>query len=536
MRYRFSDCELDETRYALTRDGADVHVQPQVLDLLLLLLRNPGRLIGRDEIVEAIWQGRAISDSAVASRVKAARQAIGDDGQQQRFIQTVSRRGFRFIPPVEAIDDDRESVNKFLAKASAEPSGSHAPRPSSFMVENEFPSLPDKPSVAVLPFQNMSGDPDQDFFAEGVTEDILTALSKVSQLFVIARNSSFKYKGNDVDLRQVGRELGVKHVVEGSVRKAGKRVRVTAQLVECDSGGHLWADRFEGELDDVFDLQDRITEKIVTALEVTLAEGEKARIWHERSGSPLVYETFLKAIILYRNFSRQSHLQAALELKRTLELDPDYTPALFLYGYALVDLARFGWTDDRNAAFATALEMAKRAIAIDPYYADAYTTISYAQTFQGHHDAALVAAERAVALTPNVAGTLHRSAMSHIFAGNFEIGRNYEQQATRLNPMDQFVSLVELARAQYHLGDFEDARRVAAHVLVSQPRWLTAQTILVSALWRLGLESEACEIADKIIQGHNKFSVARWAKGWPYRQKEDLEYLIDPLRRAKLPK
>lgn len=539
MRYRFGDYELDETRYELTRNNEHVHVQPQVLDLLLFLLREPGRLVSRDEIIEAVWQGRAISDSTINSRIKAARQAVGDDGRRQTSIQTVPRRGLRFVAPVEAFEGERgkTSVGKRegIGCHPVETSEPKPPRPNFFPALSDFPSVTDKPSVAVLPFQDMSGDRDEDYFADGVTEDILTALSKISQLFVIARNSSFKYKGNDVGARRIGQELGVKHVVEGSVRRAGNRVRVTAQLVECESGRYLWADRFEGELDDVFDLQDRITEKIVTSLEVTLAEGEKARIWRERSGSPHVYETFQNAMLLYRNFSKQSHLQAVHELERTLEIDPDYTPALFLYGYALVDLARFGWTDDRKAAFASALETAERAIAIDPYYADAYTTISYAQTFQGHHDEALVAAERAVALTPNIAGTLHRTAMSHIFAGNFEIGRKYEEQATRLNPMDQFVSLVELARAHYHLGAFDDARRAAVHVLAGQPRWLTAQTILVSALWQLGREVEAREVADKIVKGHGKFSVSRWAKGWPYRRPEDLEFLIDPLICADLP-
>jgi len=396
-------------------------------------------------------------------------------------------------------------------------------------------ALPDKPSIAVLPFDNMSGDAEQDYFVDGVVEDILTTLSKVQNLFVIARNSSFTYKGRAMDVRQVGQELGVKYVVEGSVRKAGNRVRVTAQLVECANGGHLWADRFDGELDDVFDLQDRITQEIVTALEVTLTEGEHARIWRERSGSPAVYEAFQKAMSLYRNFSRQSHRQAIHELERALEINPDYPPAMFLYGFALVDLARFGWTDDREAAFVSALEMAENAIALDPYYADAYSTIGYARTFQRRPDEAVEAAEKAISLSPNNSGAFHSAAMAHVFAGNFEIARGYEEQAGRLSPMDQSVSLVDLARANYHLGAYEEARRISATVLERQPRWMTAQTILVAALWRLGREAEARVIADKVIQGHSKFSVARWSSGFPYRRAEDLAALMDPLLATGLP-
>ena len=171
----------------------------------------------------------------------------------------------------------------------------------------------------------MFGDPDKNYFVDGVVEDILTTLSKVPALFVIARNSSFIYKGRAVDVRQVCRELGVKYLVEGCMRMAGNRVRVTAQLVECANGGHLWADRFDGELDGVFELQDRITQEIVTAHEVTLAEGEAARIWRERSVSPQFYEAFRKAVELYRNFARQTYMQALRELETALHIMPDYT-------------------------------------------------------------------------------------------------------------------------------------------------------------------------------------------------------------------
>ena len=365
-----------------------------------------------------------------------------------------------------------------------------------------------------------------------MVEDILTTLSRVPELFVIARNSSFTYKGQAVDVRQVGRELGVRYVVEGSLRKAGNRVRVTAQLVECATGGHVWADRFDGELDDIFGFQDRITQEIVTALEVTLTYGEHARIWREKSVSPLVYEAMQKAVAAYGEFSRQTRRQSIQELDRALAINPDYPPALYLYAFNLVDQARFGWTEDRDAAFASALEMAQRALAIDPIFAEAYAAIGYAQTFQGRHDEAV---ERSVELGPNDGGVRHCAAMSHVFAGNFETGRGYEEHALRLNPIAREVSLVELARAHYHLGAYKEVRRHAVRVRERQPQWMTALTILVAALWRLGQEDEARAVTARIIQGHAKFSVARWSKGFPYRRSEDLADLMDPLLAAGLP-
>ena len=193
--------------------------------------------------------------------------------------------------------------------------------------------LPDKPSIAVLPFQNMSGDPEQEYFADGIAEDVLTTLSKIQELMVIARNSSFVFKGQTRDIREIGRTLGVRYVLEGSVRKAGNRVRLAAQLIDSLNGSHVWADRFEGDLDDVFELQDRITQDIVAALEVRLTFGEEARVWRKRSGSPLVYEHFLKGRTLYVNFAKHTHAQARSEFERALAINPAYTPALCLLGF-----------------------------------------------------------------------------------------------------------------------------------------------------------------------------------------------------------
>jgi TolB-like protein/class 3 adenylate cyclase/Tfp pilus assembly protein PilF len=394
--------------------------------------------------------------------------------------------------------------------------------------------LPDKPSIAVLPFDNMSGDPEQDYFVDGMVEDILTTLSKIPALFVIARNSSFQYKGKSPDVRDVGRELGVRYVVEGSVRKARNRVRVTAQLVDCRDGRHVWAERYDGELEDVFDLQDRLTREIVTQLEVNLTEGEIISVWRERSGSPLVYEKFIKGRDLYKKISRQTHSQALRELEEALKINPNYTPAMVVLGYTLVDQARFGWEPDRDACFNAALAIADRGLKINPDYGEIYSIVSYARSFQRRFDEAVEAAEKAVALSPNHFPVFHMAAMTHIYAGNFLLGRDYEQQAGRLSPMDSEASLVDLARAQFHLEEFEEARKTSEHVLNVMPRWVTAQTILLASLWRLGREKEAKKLTAAINRQYPKFSVGRWSRGWPYRNAEDLAALMDPLLEAGL--
>ena len=312
--------------------------------------------------------------------------------------------------------------------------------------------LPDKPSIAVLPFQNMSGDPEQEYFADGIAEDVLTTLSKVPELLVIARNSSFVFRGHARDIREIGRMLGVRHVLEGSVRKSGNRIRLAAQLIDSLNGGHVWADRFEGDLDDVFALQDRITQDIVTALEVRLTYGEQARVWRARSGSPLVYEHFSKGRNLYVNFAKHTHAQARNEFERALAINPAYAPALLLLGFTLTDQVRFGWGEDQATTYEAALECAARDLAADPNSFMAYMIVGYVRLFQRRHEDALVAGEKAIALGPNSSDVYHMAGMSHGYAGDFRKAARYEEQAQRLSPLSRNESMVDEARARFHMG------------------------------------------------------------------------------------
>jgi adenylate cyclase len=398
-------------------------------------------------------------------------------------------------------------------------------------------SLPDKPSVAVLPFQNMSGDPEQEYFADGVAEDVLTTLSKTPELLVIARNSSFAFRGQTKDVREIGRILGVRYVLEGSVRKAGNRVRLVAQLIDCADGAHVWADRFEGNLDDVFELQDRITQDIVVAVETQLKFGDQAAAWRKRAGSPLAYEHFLKGRKLYDNFAKHTHAEARLQFERALEINPGFSHAIYMLGLTLTDQARFGWEKDRSAAYEGALNCATKALEADPRCGEAYLVMGYVYAFQRRHDESVAAGEKALALNPT-ADTYHMAGMYHGYAGNFREAALYEEQAQRLAPElnnVSMVSMVDEARARVHLGDFSAARDIALHVLKEKPRWLTAHSTLVAALWKLGKEEEARSAARELLSRHPGFSAQRWAHGLPYRHKEHLDALIEPLKLAGLP-
>jgi adenylate cyclase len=408
--------------------------------------------------------------------------------------------------------------------------------PASSPATAEVPlTRPDKASIAVMPFTNMSADPEQEYFADGIAEDVLTTLSKIPELMVIARNSSFVFKGKTKDVREIGRQLGARYVLEGSVRRLGNRVRLTAQLIDSTDGSHLWADRFEGSLDDVFELQDRITQEIVAALEIQLIVGEQARVWRKRSGSPLVYEHFLKGRSLYLQFSKHSHAQARHELEQALVINATFIPALYYLGYTLTDQARFGWEKDRSATFEAALASAERALAVDAASSEAYLVIGYVRCFQRRHDEAVAAGEKAISLMPSGTEAYHMAGMFHGYAGNFREAVRYEEQAQRLSPLQTSVSMVDEARARYHLNDLDAACEIALRVLGVRPRWLTAQTVLVAALWRLGKIEEAHRIVRELLTVHPDFSINRWARGLPYRRQEDLDRLTEPLREAGLP-
>jgi TolB-like protein len=246
VRLCFGDYILDSACNELTRGSDRVAIGPQAFDLLVYLVLNRDRVLSKEDLLQAIWGGRVVSDSTLTSHINAVRKAVGDSGEQQALIRTIPRKGYRFIGHVT----DEHTTDRLIGDLAEQ--------------EQSLPTLliPDKPSIAVLAFQNLSGDPDQDYFADGMVEDIITALSRLPWLFVIARNSSFTYKGRAVDVKQVGRQLGVRYVLEASVRKAAGRVRVTTQLVEAATRAHLWAERFEGTIDAVFDLQDQVAASV----------------------------------------------------------------------------------------------------------------------------------------------------------------------------------------------------------------------------------------------------------------------------------
>src|SRR6266852_3363303 len=345
MTLGFGDCEIDLERRELWRAKRAVHVEPQVFDLLVYLVQNRDRVVSKDDVIASVWGGRIVSESTLTSRINAARNAVGDSGRKQLLIRTISRKGLRFIGAVQTQVDDNT------------PTQATDPPPDEIRdVSRPALLLPDRPAIAVLPFTNMSGDPEQEYFSDGISEDIITALSKLRWFFVIARNSSFVYKGKAVHMKQVAEELGVGYVVEGSVRKGGDRVRSTAQLNDVVTGSHIWAERDDRDLADVFAVQDEITEAIVAAIEPQLYAAENFRAKRKPPDSMDAWDLVMRALSYYWRVTRQDNVVAQALLEKATAIDPHYGQALGVLAASHTFSAHMGWAD-----MATIVPIAERA-------------------------------------------------------------------------------------------------------------------------------------------------------------------------------
>jgi TolB-like protein len=330
LRYLFEEYALDTDLRELYRGADVISIAPQVFDLLDYLIRNRERVVSKDDLINTVWNGRVVSDAALTTRLNVARSAIGDSGEEQRLIKTLPRKGFRFVGQVR---EAKRPTATEVADTLEEP-----PKPAL--------ALPNKPSIAVLPFANLGSDPEQEYFADGMVEDIITGLSRSKLLFVIARNSTFTYKGKAVDIRRVGRELGVRYVLEGSVRRAGKRVRVTAQLIDASTDAHIWADRFDSDLEDIFDLQDRLTSNVIGSISPQLERAEIERAQRKPTKNLQAYDYYLRALFSVHQFTRQGNAEALELAKTAISLDPYFALA---YAYAANTFGQrkaFGWVVD----------------------------------------------------------------------------------------------------------------------------------------------------------------------------------------------
>jgi adenylate cyclase len=402
-------------------------------------------------------------------------------------------------------------------------------------VEKMAFSLPERPSIAVLPLTNMSGDPEQEYFSDGLTEEIITALSKVPSLFVIARNSTFSYKGKAVKVKKVAEELGVKYVLEGSVRKAGDRVRVTAQLIDALTADHLWAERYDRKLEEIFALQDEITKKIITALQVKLTEGEEASIYPRGTDNLEAYLKFLKGNYHWGKWRPDDHVQARQLAEEVIALDPGYPRGYLLLGKVNLFDPIHGLSKSSKKSFMEAVKLAQKVISMDDSDSAAYRLLGGAYLFMRQHEKSIAARERAVSLSPNHATCLQVLGSSLIYAGRPLEAIPLIEKAIRLNPIPPFRYFWILGKAYRDVGRYEEAIVAFKKAIQRSPKWLFAHGDLTATYSMAGRLDEARAQAVEVLRLNPKFSLGHIAKISLYKNQSDTERLVNALRRAGLP-
>lgn len=496
LLFYFNHLVLDTSRRELRHGDRLIAVEPQVFDILEFLIRARDRVVSRDDLLAAVWQGRIVSEATLGSRISAARLAIGDTGEEQRLIRTLPRKGIRFVGAV------RE-------QADAAPSG--VANPSVVALEG--------PSIAVLPFTNMSGDPEQEYFADGMADDIITALSRCSGLTVIARNSSFTYKGQAVDVRQVGRELGVGYVLEGSVRRSGDRLRISGQLIDAASGAHLWADRFDGDSSELFDLQDRITESVVAAIEPTVHFAEAER---RRTSPPSelgAYDLLLRAYSLRDEFTSESMTAALACLDGALAIDPTYAPAMAAAAYCHALRHFQGWVRPDEAYRSKAVALAWRAVERAPNDAQVLWMAAFAiWNMADQTEPARELFSRSVAINPNSAMALTLGGWIEAMRGNQASGRALIERAQRLNPRDPrgWFASGAMAICAIADGNFAEAVMWADKALAQNRRFAVALRVLIVALMKIGEPDRASKVARELLNVEPELTVSGFLSRIPF--------------------
>jgi len=397
------------------------------------------------------------------------------------------------------------------------------------------PAVPQKPSIAVLPFTNMSGDAEQEYFSDGMTEDLITDLSKVSALFVIARNSSFAYKGRAVKVQEIGRDLGVRFVLEGSIRKSGNRVRIAAQLIDAESGGHLWAERFDRDLTDIFATQDEVVEKIVRALAVTLTHGEEKRLRRRGTENVAAYEAVLRARELLGGATRETVAQARAMYRRAIELDPTY--AVPHAGLAATGVSNYvsDWADDPDAELDQAERWARRALELDDSEPFAHMALGHVMLWRRDHDGALAEFRSMIALDPNFAQGYAATGLALMYAGRAAEALEPFALAMRLDPHYPSIVLHYVAQANFSLGNYGTAAKQLTQRIARTPGTDSSRMMLAACYGHLGRAEEARAIWAELMKVNPEFSLAQRERVLPYKDPRDFARIAEGLAKAGLP-
>ncbi len=494
----------------ISSPGGDYHVHPKVMELLVYLAESPGQVVQRDEILDHVWGHRHGSDKSLTRCISELRQALGDRDEEKRLIETIPKRGYRLDATVEALEvtDDTAGAPQ---------------RPGS------------RPSIAVLPFKNMSDDPEQEYFSDGMTEDIITELSRVSGLFVIARNSTFTFKGRQASIQEVSRELGARYGLEGSVRKAGNSVRVTAQLADAVDGEQIWAERYDRDLTDIFAVQDDLTGKIVTVLAVTLAITLKKQASPKATSNMEAYEYVLRGRELAWQHKRETGAEACRLLAHAIWLDPSYAAAYSWLSFAHQTAYNNQWSDHPEESLRLAEELSRKAVMLDETDAQAHFVLGEMHLWKRReHDVAMQEGRRAIELEPNYSHAHLLLGHASHYAGRSDESLEHYEAAMRLDPCYPDLYLHFLAQSYYSLSRFQDAVEALEERIIRNPDTDISHVLLAACYGQLGMTDEATAAWVTALTVNPDYSLEFKRRLLPYKNPAEFEHFADGLRKAGL--
>ena len=487
----------------------------RAIALLRVLVERPGAVVSKDALIDAAWSGQVVEENNLAVQIAALRRMLGEEPGGDRWIETMPRRGYRFVGPVLRTEQNDATVRS-------------EPAPKSSM-ESAL-ALPDKPSIAVLPFQNLSSDPEQEYFTDGMVEEIITALARIRWLFVIAATSSFTYKGQAVDARRIGRELGVRYLLEGSVRKAGGRVRITAQLVEAATGAHLWADRFDGALESVFELQDQVAISVAGVIEPALEAAEIRRCAERPTQDLTAYDLYLRALALSFSWERGDAMRALGLLEQAIARDPHYGIALIEAASRYTELHVNGWYEDPEPICRIGIEFARRAIEVAPDDPNVLHKAARALAYFGEDiGTAIALLERSLMFNPNSARAWMWGGWIRLWAGQPDLAIKHFETSLRLNPrVARANPLMGIGVAHFFARRFEQAKATLLQSLQEKPNWVPSYRFLAACYAHMGRVDEATLTIERLRALTNAVvpSVTHW------RNAEHRELLLSGLHAA----
>ena len=492
MKYRFNSCELDTDRHELWFDGVLQRIEPQVFSLLTHLIENRDRVVSKEDLIETVWRGRIVSDAALNSRVSAARKAVGDDGQRQSVICTVPRLGFRFVATVKT-----EENNKSILKVAGTDGTICAEQPE---IEQVL-ALPQKPTLAVLPFNDISEKADQRYFADGITEDIITALSKNRWLLVLSRNATVAFRDQQLSSHQIAKKLDVDYLVTGSVRRANDRVRISVQLIDSATGSHIWADRYDRDIENIFDLQDEITTTIAARIEPELATVERQRVKRKPPQNLDAWDHYLLGLAEFYKFKEQANEKAQSFFRRAIDLDPDFSQAYARLAYTLILSMVYFDNEPDAAVLDEALQIAQKAVALDDQDAVVHFSLGRVHLARGEYKQAIQELEVSLQLNPCLAVT--HCGLGDALTYSDRLNEAIEQfaQAIQLSPHDPYRWGFYSYRSLAHLfsGEYEAAAEWARKATQVPNAQYWAWSHLVASLGYLGRTKETQRAVQELL-------------------------------------